>query len=154
MGNKSLPYSLLAVLMLITSAVASLAQGPIIDVWYGDSQKFGHLGNPQNWVNILGNVSDSDGVKQISYTLNGGDAVVLSVGPDERRLQNKGDFNVDLLSAELINGSNELIITAIDSVDDTNSTTVNVSYTNGNIGLKIISSNGIQLLIFKMLSRL
>jgi regulation of enolase protein 1 (concanavalin A-like superfamily) len=37
--------------------------GPTIDVWYGDTQDFGTLGNPQEfYINIFGNVSDVDGV--------------------------------------------------------------------------------------------
>jgi hypothetical protein len=131
MGNKLLKLSILSILVILITAVASLGQGPIIDVWYGDSQKFGHLGNPQNWVNILGNVSDPDGIKQINYSLNGRDEVVLSIGPDGRRLQRKGDFNIDLSSADLINGVNELLITAIDSLDETSNATVSVEYTEG-----------------------
>jgi hypothetical protein len=131
MGNKLLKLSILSILVILITAVASFGQGPIIEVWYGDSQKFGHLGNPQNWVNILGNVSDPDGIKQINYSLNGRDEVVLSIGPDGRRLQRKGDFNIDLSSADLINGVNELLITAIDSLDETSNATVSVEYTEG-----------------------
>ena len=28
----------------------------MIDIWYGDEQRFGHLGVPQRWVNVLGRV--------------------------------------------------------------------------------------------------
>ena len=33
---------------------------PVISVWYGDTQEFGKLGQPQRWINILGNASDPD----------------------------------------------------------------------------------------------
>ena len=44
---------------------------PLIDSWYGDSQHFGHHGNPQQWVNVVGNVSGLEATASISYTLNG-----------------------------------------------------------------------------------
>ena len=28
--------------------------GPLIDIWYGNIQRFGHIGIPQTWANILG----------------------------------------------------------------------------------------------------
>ena len=37
---------------------------PVISVWYGQNQTFGAIGRPQQWVNILGNVSDPVGVAQ------------------------------------------------------------------------------------------
>jgi regulation of enolase protein 1 (concanavalin A-like superfamily) len=45
---------------------------PVIDVWYGDNQTFGQLGVPQQWINILGNVSSAAGLATLTYTLNGG----------------------------------------------------------------------------------
>ncbi|MCP5114842.1 MAG: hypothetical protein GY953_28770, partial [bacterium] len=38
------------------SAVKALVT-PRIDIWYGAQQRFGHLGRPQRWINILGAVS-------------------------------------------------------------------------------------------------
>ncbi|GAB4246047.1 MAG: hypothetical protein Kow0049_35870 [Stanieria sp.] len=67
-----------------------------IDLWYGNNQKFGNLGIPQTWVNILGNVFDPDGISSLTYSLNGNSIVPLSIGSDGRRLDNTGDFNVDL----------------------------------------------------------
>ncbi|HHQ14683.1 MAG TPA: hypothetical protein ENK16_06615, partial [Chromatiales bacterium] len=63
-------------------AVAAVAAGPVIDIWYGGTQSFGQTGNPQIWVNILGNASDPDGVTDLSYTLNGGAPQPLSMGPN------------------------------------------------------------------------
>lgn len=45
---------------------------PTITIWYGPSQDFGFLGDPQPMINILGNVSDSDGIASLEYRLNGG----------------------------------------------------------------------------------
>jgi hypothetical protein len=56
-------------------------QDTVIDVWYGEEQTFGSLGNPQEWVNIMGNVSDSDGIASLSYSLNGGAAIPSICGP-------------------------------------------------------------------------
>ena len=67
---------------------------PTIDVWYGPQQVFGNVAVPQRWVNIVGKVSDSDGVTALTYSLNGGPELPLSIGPDGRRLEETGDFNI------------------------------------------------------------
>jgi regulation of enolase protein 1 (concanavalin A-like superfamily) len=103
-------------------------EGPAIDIWYGAQQPFGNLGQPQPWANILGNVSDSDGVSALEYTLNGASAVALSVGPDGRRLVSSGDFNVDLATANLNAGANLVAIKATDGLGNVNTDTVTVNY--------------------------
>ena len=105
---------------------------PVIDVWYGDTQSFGQLGSPQKWVNILGNVTDSDGIKSLTYTLNGGLESTLSVGPNDRRLQNDGDFNIDILASDLNNGSNTIVIIATDNNNNTSTKSITLEYTSGN----------------------
>ncbi len=110
---------------------------PVIDVWYGSPQSFGQIGTPQRWVNVLGNVSDADGdLKKLEYSLNGGDPVTLSVGGDGHkgdglRLYRQGDFNIDLDKADLIDGSNSVLITATDDVTSSTSL-VTVNYDAGN----------------------
>jgi regulation of enolase protein 1 (concanavalin A-like superfamily) len=122
-------------MLVIVSIVATMmpgtaqAQGPTIDVWYGLNQSFGHLGTSQPWANILGNVSDPDGVASLVYTLNGGSQVSLTIGPDGRRLQSSGDFNVDLATADLLEGNNSVVITATDNLSNQTVTTVTVNYT-------------------------
>jgi uncharacterized repeat protein (TIGR02543 family) len=106
---------------------------PVIDVWYGSPQVFGHIGIPQQWVNILGNVSDPDGVASLAYSLNGGPETSLSIGPDTYRLAAEGDFNVDMAHTDLISGSNQVVITAIDTLDNTTAETVTVEYVSGNV---------------------
>jgi hypothetical protein len=71
-----------------------------IDVWYGDRQTFGTPGEAQRWVNILGSVS-MKGITSLTYSLNGGVPEALRPGPDGVRLQNRGDFNVELDYADL-----------------------------------------------------
>jgi uncharacterized repeat protein (TIGR02543 family) len=109
-------------------------EGPEIDVWYGDTQDFGQLGNPQEfWVNVFGNASDPDGLGSLSYTLNGGSAVSLTIGPDNRRLENAGDFNIDLNWTSLNSGANTVLITATDGLGNVSTKTVTVNYTAGNV---------------------
>ena len=102
--------------------------GPIITIFYGASQSFGQVGQPQRQINILGNVSDPDGVASLTYTLNGGIQKPLSIGPDTRRLLEAGDFNVELFDEELAQGTNTVLITATDTLTETTSTSVTVNY--------------------------
>ena len=101
---------------------------PVIDVWYGDSQTFGLLGEPQWAANILGNASDPDGIASLTYSLNGGPAQPLSLGPDGLRLADAGDFNIELQFLDLAVGSNSVTITATDGVGLQNTRTVIVNY--------------------------
>lgn len=105
------------------------SDGPDIDVWYGLDQDFGAIGLSQPWVNVLGNVSDPDGVHALWYTLNGGTPVPMGIGPDGRRLVNAGDFNVDLATADLNAGPNTVVITAEDEASNLSVSTVTVNYT-------------------------
>jgi len=61
-----------AVVCSVLIPALAWADPPVIDVWYGSSQPFGQNGDPQVWVNILGNVSDVDGdLSLLEYRLNG-----------------------------------------------------------------------------------
>lgn len=104
---------------------------PVIDVWDGLERWFGSPGRSQVWVNILGNVSDPDGLASLSFRLNGGPSRGLSIGPDNRRLSEPGDFNIEIGYDELIAGSNEIRITADDQLDNTSLATVVVHYERG-----------------------
>jgi len=90
---------------------------PVIDVWYGDSQTFGALGQPQTWINVLGNVMDESGIQSLTYSLNDDTPVPLRfVASGHRRLLNDGDFNVEIAFADLNEGRNtvDLTVTAND----------------------------------------
>ena len=118
----------------VAATVTLTVNGPsntTIDVFYGANQDIGAVGQSQVWINIPGNVADPDGVASLSYTLNGGAPQTLTVGPDGRRLNNEGDFNIDPARDLLIDGVNEIIITSVDTLGDTTSTTVVVNYTAG-----------------------
>lgn len=106
---------------------------PVINVWFGDTQTFGNLGNPQEFVNVLGNVSDANGVASISYKLNGGSSVSLPFGPDGKRLLNDGDFNIELPTSSLLNGANTVEITATDALGAPSSKSITLNYQAGNV---------------------
>jgi len=103
-------------------------------LWYGEDQTFGQVGDPQLWINFLGNVSDPDGVSKLEYALNGGAVLTATVGPDDRRLNAAGDFNIEIAITDtaLINGANQLVLTATDSLDNAVARTVNFTYSAGN----------------------
>ena len=81
-----------------------LSGGPLFNNWYGSNQRFGLTGTPQPWANIFGNVFDPTGITSLSYSLNGGSARSLNMGPDLRRLAEPGDFNADISVNDLLVG--------------------------------------------------
>ncbi|MEE4209738.1 MAG: cadherin-like domain-containing protein, partial [Parvularcula sp.] len=91
------------------TATVSLTVGDPIDVWYGVQQKFGDPGEAQAWINVLGTVFGD--IDSLSYSLNGGPARELAVGPDTRRLQSPGDFNIDIAFSELDSTAADDIVT-------------------------------------------
>jgi hypothetical protein len=105
--------------------------GPLIDVWYGSEQWFGQLGNPQQWVNILGNVSSPVGVGSLRYSLNAGQWKHLSMGPNRRRLASAGDFDAEIDIDELADGLNVVKIEAVDMNGGQSVKAVSVHYARG-----------------------
>jgi hypothetical protein len=91
---------------------------PAVAVWYGDRQTVGATGRPQTWFNVLGQVRDSDGLRSLSYRLNGGPATSLRPGPDLRRLHDDGDFNIEIDYTDLNLGDNSVEITAVDAAGE------------------------------------
>lgn len=104
---------------------------PVINVWYGATQAAGLRGDPQKWVNILGNVSSAVPISSLTYTLNGGPPQTLSRGPDNMRLAQAGDFNIELDYTDLLMGSNQVVITALDSALASSQAVVTVNYSAG-----------------------
>jgi hypothetical protein len=94
--------------------------------WYTGPLTFGKLGTPQRFVNILGNVTDPVGLDTVSYRLNGGAPVVLTLGPDSRRLQKPGDFNIDLTYSALQAGSNTVLVTTKNIFGEQTTNTITV----------------------------
>jgi regulation of enolase protein 1 (concanavalin A-like superfamily) len=118
----------------INSFVTASVTGdtPIINVWYGNSQTFGAIGMAQDWVNILGSVSSSNSIDMLAYSLNGEPEITLGVGPDGRRLQNEGDFNIDIALTDMQLGTNDVAIRARDSLGRETVKNVEVTYVGGN----------------------
>ena len=105
---------------------------PVINVWYGLDQRFGHLGTSQTWINILGNVSDSSSVVvALNYSLNNGASHQLVLGKDNLRLENTNDFNIEESYTNFECGSNHIDLSASDSAGNVNNTRVNISYSCG-----------------------
>jgi hypothetical protein len=112
-------------------AFEAVPEHPVIDVWYGSDQTFGSVGRPQAWVNVLGTVSDPDGVASLRYSLNGGPPTALPLGMDFARLQRPGDFNVELAWAVLQAGNNSITLTAQDRFGNQSQRTVTVQVVSG-----------------------
>ena len=104
---------------------------PTLQIWYGDSQTFGQPGVSQQWINILGNVSDFNEIASLTYTLNGGAPQPLSMGEDTVRLVDAGDFNAEIDYASLTPGNNTVVITATDKQGLTTIRGLSVNYLAG-----------------------
>jgi len=105
-------YSLFLYLVMHSSQLQEVKTNPI-HIWYGPVQEFGHLGEPQPWINVLGSVENADQMKTVGYVLNGGSMKALTLGSDLHRLAKSGDFNVELKWDELQQGENQLVIQAL-----------------------------------------
>jgi hypothetical protein len=113
---------------------------PVFNIWYGDTQNFGQIGVPQEQINVLGNVSAPSGIQSASFTVNGGSAQFLRVGPNPSRLADTGDFNVEICipnpapscgaPVNLQAGANTIVISATDNLNNTQTHTVTVNWNN------------------------
>jgi hypothetical protein len=111
------------------------------NIWDGITQTFGHNGEPQVWVNVLGNVTDNVGIKPESecglfFRLNGNivgeNNGCLEMGGDEQRLLDPGDFNIDIAYSDLQPGSNTIVMTATNTLNQKSTQTITVNYDDGN----------------------
>ena len=124
-----------------------------IQFWYGPVQHFGHLGIPQRWINILGNIQhskiieddDDDAIihnvtsRHTSYFwLNGkvNERRQLHLGGDLHRLALPGDFNIEIDWNQVQSGRNILTV----------STTTNIN--NGG-GANVYYENTVTLMVWK-----
>jgi uncharacterized repeat protein (TIGR02543 family) len=110
---------------------ASAPTPPMIEAWGGPSQAFGQLGMPQEWVNILGRVWDTETIDTLFYRLNGGATSALTIGPDGKRLVGIGDYNIEISYGDLTPGANQVVLSAVDVLGERRDTTVTVDYTPG-----------------------
>lgn len=104
-----------------------------IAVWYGQYQEFGVPGSPQAWVNILGRLANPANLntRALTYRVNGGAEKRLHIGGPKKRLQDPGDFNIDLDYASLNEGLNTVTLKAVYLDDSEARETVVVNYRHG-----------------------
>lgn len=79
-------------------------------VWGGARHRFGHLGRPSRWFNVLGNAQSPNGDSELHYALNGRPARPLILGTTVPRLIQPGDFNIELNPDDLNLGHNRLVM--------------------------------------------
>jgi len=130
-GSDSFDYTITDGELFGTGSV-NIFTGDKIQVWYGDTQTFGNVGEAQTFINVLGNVYTEDLIS-LSYTLNGGGARTLTVGPDNARLEYDGDFNVDIAYGELDGSALDdfITITATYSDGSVETEDVTIEYEDG-----------------------
>ncbi len=117
------------------TAAPPVPGAPVIDLWYGGYQPFGERGRAQRWVNVMGNVADPNGVASLSYRVNGGSSQSLSIGPDAVRLDEPGDFNIEIDRTSLPVGLSTVVISAVDGVGTSSSATVTVELFENAVGV-------------------
>ena len=103
----------------------------LFDIWYGENQEFGTPGLPQKWINLLGNVSSRNGVTRMTYQLNDRTPVELTLGSDLHRLAMHGDFNIDIALDQLREGTNHLLLEALDSAGHHETKQIQLKITQG-----------------------
>ncbi|HYO09880.1 MAG TPA: DUF1349 domain-containing protein, partial [Tepidisphaeraceae bacterium] len=120
---------------------APVQSKPVIDVWHGPNQSFGGLGQPQRWVNIIGRVRGAAGISSLTYSLNGSAPVSINPGANSTRLENNGDFNIELPADALLTGANTVVITARDSAQQVTTQAVTVNFARGNVWPRNYTTN-------------
>lgn len=107
---------------------------PVIEIWYGLNQTFGELGEPQNWINILGEVEEPNSIASLTYSLNGGPEMPLTID-EGLRINEQGDFNADIAYSELDGSPADdfITFTATDTSGNVSTETVTIDYEGGNV---------------------
>lgn len=100
-------FSLIILTLSLNCTQYNGQSGVDISIWYGLEQSFGHIGNAQRQINILGNISSDLDTIVAYFTLNeSADRTYLTLGSDLHRLAEKGDFNIEIERDELKEGKN------------------------------------------------
>ena len=105
-------FLFLPIRLMGQNSIYAEANEPVINVWYGNEQYFGQIGQTQSWINILGNVSPEIQWEKVTYSVNEDAERPLTLGSDLHRLAKPGDFNIELSWEEVLVGENSLFITA------------------------------------------
>lgn len=105
---------------------------PIVDVWYGPRQRFGHLGVPQRYLNILGNVRpatpDGPPIHSLRWGLTDSAFTPLCLGPTAFRLAKAGDFNIEIEAANLTPGTHNVHLVVNDEAGQEARTSIKFVY--------------------------
>ena len=112
-----------------TTTTVAAGSDATITIWHDTTPDFAFVGVPQRWANVMGEVSDPDGIALVQYRLNSGPWTEMQIGPDVRRLAGQGHFNIDLLLDDMNSGSNTVVIKVTDA--DGGVTTKNVTVRKG-----------------------
>ena len=132
-GNVDYFFNVASPITPEDGGLPTAASPPNIEVWYGDDQDFGHMGNPQTLIQVMGRTWDTDALSAMSYRLNGGPSTPINFGDDGFRLERRGEYNIEIDNADLLAGANDLEITAIDTMGEQSDTTITVNYTAGEV---------------------
>lgn len=92
--------------------VSSATTPQTINLWYGHQQRFGHIGQAQAWVNILGNIHEPEKIDRVSFQVNEDAERLITLGSDRHRLAMPGDFNIELAWEELPLDTNRVTVRA------------------------------------------
>lgn len=158
LGSGAIFFAFALLVGLLQQSRAAEDAVPTFDIWHGTTQTFGHNGEPQTWINILGHVSDHEQLKTyaltadscgLRYTVNGQQPPeyegCLEFVPHtgsfihgNDRLARPGDFNVDIRIPDvalspLQPGANTVVITATTTSDVKIVQEVIVNYQSDNV---------------------
>ena len=100
----------LRLILLCSSLLCLRLSAQEVTLWYGPVQYAGQRGEPQRWVNVLGQATESAQLRELSYRLNDGPEQPLHWGSDQHRLAQPGDFNVELAWDSLQTGPNTVAV--------------------------------------------
>lgn len=112
-------------------------EGRSIEIWHGERQRIGHLGDAQDDFNLMGRVRPWFDLDSLSWKLEKGGEFPLNFRA-HRRLIDDGDFNADIPIGRLRPGENAVTITARFRDGQTLSRTVTVVKENGSRPLPVV----------------
>lgn len=110
MSRRSSILCWIFALSLLAQSGSSGSELPTIELWYGDEQRFGHLGNPQPLVNVLGSIRPVAQARNATFRVNQGKRQQFFLGSDLHRLARVGDFNLEIPRSALKEGKNTVEI--------------------------------------------
>jgi hypothetical protein len=105
-----------------------------------DVLNFGSLGLAQPDINVRGRVTDADGIRSLTFAVNGSEPSLMGIGSTDcelgvsctRRLVVDGDLNADVDASLLNPGLNTITLRAVDEEFNASTLDVLVNYTPGN----------------------